>query len=385
MFGLNFFYNTLINVGFTGLFRSSGDYGLSLILGGAEVTAWDLAKVYSNMAQRLLQIDTESYVVKDLNILDDASDNPLVNYSNSGISRAAIFDMIQAMKGTELPEEFSNRFYIENQRKIAWKTGTSFGFKDAWCVGITPEHTMVVWVGNSSGLGRPGLIGVYTAAPLLFELFQSLHESTKEWTVPYDEMHKVVVCRETGYPVSLNCDQKDTIFSASDLSGMSLCPYHISIYTDSLKKHRVFISCEPNAISMHWFNLPPVMEYYYKKSHPEYIPVPPLSKLCSKEAVSEKVIEFIYPDRGAEVFIPLDLDERMNKVILKATHSNTEANIYWFMDDTFLGVTMNGQHEWAIDPLPGTHYLKISDEQGRSAVAVLNCYRRNQQAITHKF
>ncbi len=381
-YGVDMFYKKLVRLGFGNLFRPSEDYGLSLILGGAEVTLWDLAKIYSGFSNQLLSYNEIrkpecDWMLHDLKILMNDDTRSIMEDCNLVISTGAIFNMIQTMKGVELPEVLSNHFYLKNQKKIAWKTGTSFGFKDAWCVGLTPEYTMVVWVGNSSGLGRPGLIGVYTAAPLLFELFQSL-EISGEWLQPYDEMNQVVICKQSGYPPSNYCTELDTLWQPDKLEEMPVCPYHQVVYLDNSGKFRVFQDCDLSASSFNWFNLPPVMEYFYKPNHPEYKVIPPIRKDCIKQEVSTgKTLEFIYPDKGIEVYIPVDLDELPNKIILKAAHKNEESTIHWFMDNYYLGSSVNGQHEWSLEPEIGIHHLKIADDSGQSAFATLNCFRKN--------
>jgi penicillin-binding protein 1C len=381
-YGVDLFYKKLIKLGFGNLFRPSEEYGLSLILGGAEVTAWDLAKIYSGFSNQLLsfnKIDSKEcdWMFHDLKILKDDNSKILMQDCSPVISTGALYNMIQTMKGVELPELFATHFYLKNQRKIAWKTGTSFGFKDAWCVGLTPEYSMVVWVGNSSGLGRPGLIGVYTAAPLLFELFQSLRISG-EWLQPFDEMHKVVVCRQSGYPPSKYCSEYDTLWLPSKLEEMTICPFHQQVYLDASMQYRVFKDCDYSAASYNWFSLPPVMEYYFKPNHPDYKVIPQIRKDCLKHETSTgKAIEFIYPDKGIEVYIPVDLDELPNKIVLKAAHKNEESTIHWFMDNSYLGSTSKGQHEWLIEPSIGVHYLKIADDSGQSANATINCFRKS--------
>lgn len=380
-YGLELFYKKLQECGFNDLFRPSQDYGLSLILGGAEVTAWDLARAYSGFAKQLLDYNKlHNDKIDDpgceLKLLVDDEKEILNTNSNEILSVGAIYEMIQAMKGTDLPDFLVTNFYERNKKKIAWKTGTSFGFKDAWCVGITPEYTLVVWVGNSSGMGRPGLIGVYSAAPLLFELFQAL-TITGEWLQPFDELTKVSICRQSGYPPGILCLERDTLWLPSDLHSMQQCPFHQKIFLDSSLKYRVYQECELYPVAKNWFTLPPVMEYYYKLSHPEYKVMPALRKDCIRESGgNDKIMEFIYPDKGIEVFIPVDLDGLSNKVVLKATHKNEKSKIFWFFDDKYLGSTINGLHELSIDPELGIHYLRIVDDAGQSASATIHCFRR---------
>ncbi len=379
LYGVEFFYNQLKQCGFNNLFRTSEEYGLSLILGGAEVTAWDLARVYSGFARQILESGKLNKFIPEISInrLKDYSDEKNQRQIQAVYSNAALFEMIQCMKGSVLPHELSTHFFTENQKKIAWKTGTSFGYKDAWCVGITPEYTLVVWIGNSSGMGRPGLIGVHTAAPLLFELYYSL-DISDVWDIPYDDMYQTRICRQSGYLPSPNCKEVDTIWSASTLNELTVCKFHQQIFLDSSSKWRVFKDCFSQYVTKNWFGLPPVMEYFYKSNHPDYKLMPPLHPDCIHESYSsEQFIEFIYPDKGIEVFIPVDLDDRSNDIILKAVHKDAQAVIYWFLDNNYLGTTSQGLHEWKINPGPGIHSVKISDEKGHAATAVIKCFNQD--------
>ncbi|HEX5624490.1 MAG TPA: hypothetical protein VFX48_00620, partial [Saprospiraceae bacterium] len=278
----------------------------------------------------------------------------------------------------QFPEDLSHFPYRSNTKRIAWKTGTSFGFKDAWCVGVTPEYTMVVWVGNSNGVGRPGLIGLHTAAPLLFECFQKL-TTTDLWPQPFDDMYRWVVCKESGYPLSLSCESADTVWHPAAPVNQNPCPYHERIWTDPQKTYRVVKDCEPDAVPQNWFVLPPVMEYYYKTNHPAYKSPPPVREDCRELLSGQKSqLEFIYPDRGAEIYVPVDLDDQKNTIVLKATHKSPGTTVHWFLDGSYLGATADGSHEWIIQPAPGRHALMIADDAGHSATAVLQCHGRER-------
>ncbi|MBK9728190.1 MAG: penicillin-binding protein 1C [Saprospiraceae bacterium] len=378
-FGVAAFYQRLQQLGFSNLFRPAEDYGLSLILGGAEVSCWDLAKIYADLAFQLNSFNNGIKSIQDpfkLKLLKQELPSKERARDPFRISVASIYEMFSALQGAQLPDEFSTVFYEMNKHRIAWKTGTSFGFKDAWCVGVTPDYTMVVWVGNSTGVGRPGLIGVHTAAPMLFELFQSLNY-TADWKKPVGEMYPQMLCKQSGHPINKYCSDSISILHPSKNLDIPLCPYHQKIFTDVDKKFRVYRDCEINSISATYFNLPAVLEFYYKPHHGDYQSIPPLRKDCVEYGGNKgSVIEFIYPDKGTEVFIPIDLDELSNKMVLKAAHKDGFAVVHWFMDDQYLGSTTNGNHEWAVLPQAGTHQFLIVDENGASASAKIQCYRR---------
>jgi penicillin-binding protein 1C len=164
-FGVNRFLKTLRKQGFSTLRYNANHYGLSLILGGAEVTAWDLGKAYHRLAAN--QIFELGDSLPAVHLLK-AQEKQAANFLDKGAS----YTTLNVLTGLVRPstEAGWQRF---GQQKIAWKTGTSFGFRDAWAVGVSAKYTCVVWVGNASGEGRPGLVGATAAGPLLFRILNA--------------------------------------------------------------------------------------------------------------------------------------------------------------------------------------------------------------------
>src|SRR6202007_1295978 len=119
--------------------------------------------------------------------------------------RACIYKTFEAMVEVNRPDEDGNWRAFASAQKIAWKTGTSFGFRDAWAIGVTPDYVVSVWIGNADGEGRPGLTGIKAAAPLLFDVFAQLPRSASWFKEPREEMSKVFICSESGHRVSLLC------------------------------------------------------------------------------------------------------------------------------------------------------------------------------------
>ncbi len=180
------FYEVLKQCGINTLNRPADSYGLSLILGGSEVTMWDLAGVYASMARTLNHQNKNNGIADGTNFHPPNFKQSTVNSQRStdkttinSFDATSIWFTFQAMEEVMRPGEEGLWQQFNSSQKIAWKTGTSFGFRDGWAIGLTPKYVVAVWVGNTDGEGRPGLIGVQTAAPIMFDIFRQLPAS--EW------------------------------------------------------------------------------------------------------------------------------------------------------------------------------------------------------------
>ena len=175
LYGYPLFHSKLQQLGISTLHNSADHYGLSLILGGAEVTMWDLAKVYSGMAKTLNHFEkaplNNPYFQTDYNPPLLFSDSVYVpNRANNftPFTASTIFETFETLLELKRPTEEGDWKLFDSSKKIAWKTGTSHGFRDAWAVGVTPHYTVAIWIGNATGEGRPGLVGVRRAPPISF-------------------------------------------------------------------------------------------------------------------------------------------------------------------------------------------------------------------------
>ena len=373
------FYETLQQAGITTLNRTADTYGLSLILGGCEVTMWDLAGVYASMARTLNHqtrnhgiadpndFHPPNYVSKELGIGNlGASSNQIPNSkSQIPLDATSIWFTFQAMQEVMRPGEESLWQQFSSSQKIAWKTGTSFGFRDGWAVGVTAKNVVAVWVGNTDGEGRPGLIGVQTAAPILFDIFRLL-PSVSWFPKPIYNYSYVPVCRQSGYRANIDCPDVDTLFMPPNGIRVPLCPYHKIIHLDATGTFRVTADCESPSSMTHksWFILTPAMEFYYKQRNADYKTLPPFKPGCSF-AETGKVIEIIYPQPDARIYVPLEISGEKGKTVFTAAHRRSGAKIFWSLDDEFVGTTQNF-HQIALNPAPGKHIITLVDENGAS-------------------
>ena len=373
------FYETLQQCGLTTLNRSADTYGLSLILGGCEVTAWDLAGVYASMARSLNHqnknhgklnkedFHAPNYKNEELGIRNDkstAKKNPNSQFLIP-LDAASIYFTFQAMQEVMRPGEEGLWQQFSSSQKIAWKTGTSFGFRDGWAIGVTPKNVVAVWVGNTDGEGRPGLIGVQTAAPVLFDIFRLL-PNTSWFEKPKYNFVYVPVCRQSGYRANIDCADVDTLFMPPNGLKAPLCPYHKIIHLDAAGMYRVTEDCESPSVMQHksWFILSPAMEYYYKQKNADYKILPVFKPGC-EAAETGKAIEIIYPQPDAKIYVPLEVSGQKGNTIFTAAHRRSSAKIFWSLDDNFIGTTQNF-HQIALNPAPGKHVITLVDENGIS-------------------
>ncbi|WP_412559461.1 penicillin-binding protein 1C [Winogradskyella sp. MIT101101] len=367
-FGLDRFYHYLKQLQLKDIKYNANHYGLSLVLGGAESNLWDLCKSYAAMASTLNHFNDNSsqYFTKEF-IQPVYNSESKINFGKLTTEKtvfdaASIYLTFESMKQVNRPESDESWEFYDSSQEIAWKTGTSFGFRDAWAIGTTKDYVVGVWVGNADGEGRPGLVGVQTAAPILFDVFDVLPKS--DWFAkPYDEMLEVSICKKSGYRASSICD--DTELKHIQKSGQKTepCPFHQLVHLDTSERFQVNSSCE--AVSRinnkSWFVLPPLQAYYFQNKNPFYKPLPPYRNDCIES--SGISMEFIYPNQQSTIFLPKDFDGDTNDLVLKVAHSKPELELYWYVDSKFIGTTKD-IHDMAVLPSEGEHIITVVDEMG---------------------
>ncbi len=369
-YGLEKFHFELKKLGLTTLTQPADHYGLTLILGGAEGTLEEITNVYAGMARTLNHYNRSDgeYLLDDfrkvclMNCTEEKPGRTDWQQAPPRLGAGAVWHTFQAMMELERPSEEGEWQRFGSSRRIAWKTGTSFGFRDAWAVGLNSRFAVGVWVGNADGEGRPGLIGLRAAAPILFELFDQLPPAP--WfEEPLDDMVELEVCKQSGFRASPICPADSLRVPRTGVNGAT-CAYHQLIHLDLSETYRVNADCTlPYEMkSRSWFVLPPVEASYFQYNHPDYRPLPPWKAGCSASAAEENM-QLIYPKSGARILIPVDLNGEPSRLVLKAAHRQPSAVIYWHLDAEYLGSTRHF-HELSILPKPGQHELVLVDAQG---------------------
>ena len=354
-YGVPKFHSFLQQIGLKTINRSSSHYGLSLILGGAEATLWDVTNAYAMMGRSLLQLPQRS-----CSLLLPTS---RITESTDPFQPGAVWQTFDALKEVNRPEEIDWKS-IPSMQTIAWKTGTSYGFRDAWAVGVTPRYAVGVWVGNATGEGKPGLVGAQTAGPVLFDIFNLL-PSSSWFTRPAGIFVEAEVCRKSGHLKGRFCDETDTLLVLPAGLRTEACPYHHLVTLSANESQRIYENCantEPT-LRKSWFTLPPVWEWYYKQHHPEYKPLPPFKAGCGEDTFQP--MQFIYPPMNARIKLPKQLDGSKGFITVELAHSNPNATIFWHLDDTYQTQTQDF-HKISLQPAPGKHSLTAVDGEGNT-------------------
>lgn len=385
----------LRSMGLTTLDRSADDYGATLILGGAEGTLWEMTGLYASLARSLETYNRAGrYEAGDMQPLrlsstqDDYAPLPAErseavlpaarakgappqprakNRQNDRaagraqnrptarpcpLSPSALWYMFRAMSGVNRPEEEAAWQEFSSMKQVAWKTGTSYGNRDAWAIGLTPRYAVGVWVGNADGEGRASMTGVGHAAPIMFDIFSMLPAAGQWFAEPLDDMESAAVCRRSGHRASRWCyssgDPVDTVHIPRAGVASPLCPYHKPVASDGIAKG--------------WFVLPPAAEYYYRQSASDYA-VPPA-------VTGFRPLELIYPQQNAILYLPKGFSggkAATERFIFRAAHRSDSATIHWHLDNTYLGSTRSASapgHTLSVAPAPGEHWLTIVDDSG---------------------
>lgn len=364
-YGIARFYDLLRQMDMSSLQRTPDGYGLTLILGGAEGTLWDLAQMYANLA-RISDSGTRRGASHYARLRVRAGETP-EDGARTEIGSGAAWLTLEALQDVSRPELERHWKNFSSTRRLAWKTGTSYGQRDAWAIGVTPRHTVAVWVGNASGEGRAGLTGAAMAAPVLFDLFNELGD--QGWFAPpRNNLREVAVCADDGYLPSNGC-ATETQWVPADAHFQAVSTHHQQVHLDAGGLRRVHSGCEAVERMQHrsWFVLPPAQEHYYRLRNAVYRSLPRYREDCLAQldaAGARRGFDIVYPEAGTDVYIPEDFGRSRGQVVFEAVHRDSAATLHWHVDEHYLASTRQF-HQLTLDLPPGEHTLAVVDDQGQ--------------------
>lgn len=372
--GVDRFYDFLRGMGMTTLHRAPGGYGLTLVLGGAEGTLWDITGMYANVAR--IGGGKGAPALHRPRILADA---PTAPAGRAPLSVGAAWLTLEALVEVARPGAESGWREFGGGRRVGWKTGTSYGHRDAWAVGVTARYTVGVWAGNAGGEGRPELTGIGAAAPVLFDIVNRLDGGA--W-FPRPEAHlkQVKVCRSDGYRAAGGCETA-VVWAPRGAHFEQPSPHHRTVHLDPSSGLRVHGRCESVRSMSHetWFVLPPGQESFYRRWNAGYRPLPAYRADCagtSAEALARGPVDFLYPDNGTRIYIPVELGGRKGRAVFAVAHRDAGATLHWHLDDRYIGST-SVFHEQALDVEAGRHVVTVVDGMGNRARRVFEVLARS--------
>ncbi len=349
-------YSFLKEAGVTTLPKPKDYYGLSLILGGCEVTLLELTNLYAGLAN--------GGNFRSYRLLKTQPDQTGISLLSEGTCYI-MSEMLSQLRRPDLPASWE---FSMNLPKIAWKTGTSYGHRDAWSIGYTPKYTIGVWVGNFNGKGAPTLVGAEVAAPILFSLFTALETPTEnKWFVQPQSVSRRQVCTVSGSPLSKNCaTTKDELFLPG-ISPNQRCHIHQIIIVDRKTGKRLCSHCrmgreyEEKIVEV-W---PAEIATWMERNGYPIEKIPEHFLLCSKLASGEKPI-IRSPSANTEYKIRPIIDLKYQKILLDASVSNRTKKIFWFLDGKLI-FSGNPTKKVFITPKIGSHNLLCIDDEGRAS------------------
>lgn len=344
--GVMGFVDLLRDCGISSLSNRSESYGLSVALGGAEVTLLDITSLYARMSACYQGI----------------SDFPLND-------KVALYYTFEAMRKVNRPDQLDWR-RVNSVQNVAWKTGTSYGSRDAWAIGFTPDYAVGVWVGNADGSASPDLTGARAAGPVMFDLINLL-PFTEWFDAPLqDSVSMVSVCIHSGFRAGRYCDETETIICPKAAADAPVCPYCHPVHLSLDGKYQVIGRNEP-VICRNMFSLPPAMEHYYKSAHPEYAPLPPFRESVGVMQADASAMKFLYPKDGSVIKIPRKIDGSRGMLACTVAHSDKSVELFWHCDGHYMGMTRD-IHEFTLDLSPGTHRISVTDSHGSTVSVSVN-------------
>jgi len=257
-----------------------------------------------------------------------------------------------------------------NLPKVAWKTGTSYGHKDAWSIGYTPQYTIGVWVGNFNAVGMPAIVGAESAAPILFDLFNALSaRSNKQWYVQPSDVKEREVCSLSGMCMSPNCHNSKTELYTPGVSPYQECSMHRAIAIDKETGMRLCSNCRMGRdYEMKTFVIwQPEIATWLERNGVVVDKLPPHYTECLVVASGEGPI-IRSPSVNSEYIIREGVDLEYQKILLEASISNDSRNLFWFLDSKMI---FNGSptEKVFIAPTAGKHVVMCMDDEGRATKA----------------
>jgi penicillin-binding protein 1C len=354
-YGVSRFYALLKDLGMNHLFRPADDYGIPLILGGAESTLFELTGIYASLGRIALSPEG-SPVVRPPHVLAGA----VPPGEPAPFSAASSYLALEAMREVQRPASTIGWQFFANSSAVSWKTGTSYGLRDAWAIGLTEEYAVGVWVGNASGRGAPRLRGSATAGPMLFRIFELLGPST-EFRNP-GGMQLVELCADSGMAAGPDCADRLTGYIPRGVHDPQVCPYCRTLHLDSTGTYQVTTAVYPLDQMVHsrWFELPGTMAYYASRRLLDYEPPPPLHPDLRDQTNS---VTLAFPLAGSQVYIPVEMDGQRGSVVARAHHPDRTVRLFWHIDGRYLGETER-THTFELSPPPGVHTLTVLSETG---------------------
>jgi penicillin-binding protein 1C len=338
--------------------RDQAKLGLSMILGGCGATLEELTGMYSAFANN-------GVYTQPLFTREETEHGPQTAKINRKIlTPAATYMINETLSKVNRPDFPINWQSTERMPKIAWKTGTSYGRRDAWSIGYNKNFTVGVWVGNFSGISIPDLSGATVATPLLFKIFNSIdYDSDEEWFRKPDDCDIRQVCSETGLLPAGHCTTLTTDYFIPLISTMRKCDNTEEIMVSADEKRSYCRLCAPETgYKKKWFRkVSPEMQHYFEEHRVAYVQIPPHNDACEK-VFRDGAPVITSPRGGSEYLISKKNPE---PVQLACNTGNDVTKVYWYVNNRFYKTAAANSKQFFV-PEEGPVKISCTDDKGRN-------------------
>ena len=358
--GVDNLTNTLRQAGFRQVARDAPRLGLSTILGGCGATLEELTGLYSALAN--------GGRYRPLSLTAPGATRPGSRRLLSPAAAYLLTDILAQRTRPDLPMDAASSRHLP---RIAWKTGTSYGRRDAWSIGYNRDYTIGVWVGNFSGQGSPALTGADVASPLLFDLFNALaYNARNEWFAPPASLDFRLVCAETGLVPGEHCPNQLLDYYLPGASASHRCQHQQEVLVAADGTFSYCRACAPAAgyrRVLYPNVLPEVLAYREAQGLPTRR-LPPHNPACrlvqgstpdSPEA--GPLLAITSPAAHAEYL----LDAADQQLLLSCAASAEVRQVYWYVNDQFVRAAQATERVF-FRPPTGEVKISCADDHGRN-------------------
>ncbi|WP_413291107.1 penicillin-binding protein 1C [Bdellovibrio sp. HCB337] len=354
------FYDFLKDFGVSQL-KTAKHYGLSLSLGGAEVSMEEMLQLYSVLARQGYRLP-----VRWLKEQKTPSHVPQL------ISKEAAFVTLDMLTKNPRPEGQDLNSILRTSMDVAWKTGTSFGFRDAWAVGAFGPFVVGVWLGNFDGEGNPAFIGRDLAGPLLFQmvdLLKPLAETYPLWkSMSGLGLKKVKVCSISGHFPGPHCRHQQETWFIPGKSPISTCNIHREVMISNLTGLRLCAPpADPKMVRTEVYEFWPTDLLAAFKSFGVIKRNPPsFEPKCrlAEGGLEGNPPQINSPKMGVVYHLGV-LTKDKNEIPLQAILDSDVEKVTWFVNNELVGVS-EGRKALLWKARPGKYIVRAVDDLGRS-------------------
>lgn len=257
----------------------------------------------------------------------------------------------------------------QDRLRIAWKTGTSWGFRDAWTAGVFGPYVLVVWVGNFDGQGNPAFVGVQAAAPLFFRLSDAIVGRDRTLTDPIfrqpPRLERVEVCSASGDLPNAECPQVTTTWYIPGVSPIRISQVHRRVWIDLHTGQQACPPYDPATTRSEVFEYWPtdLLQLFAQAGMPRRRPPAPAS--CQRDVpsgsapqITSPVTSATYTVRAARV--------GQESIPLAANADSEVRRLHWFVDDNYIGTGVPGIAVGWHPEHSGRFIVRAVDDRGRA-------------------